>query len=107
MNLKSVFCRVGLVAFVLVLGGCLAEEGPKAATEAEETETPSANNLSRIFGTPNGEDTVGRTYSKLSWGAPNENSEDGSALTDLPEYHIYWGFSLVTTRTSRIQRTRV
>lgn len=77
----QIFC--GLAAAMLVLSGCGGGSGSSSASTASAT--GSSGSTTAPAPTSKGSAT-------LSWTAPTSNS-DGSALTDLAGYHIYYGTS--------------
>jgi hypothetical protein len=72
---KKLACAAALTMAIALLGGC-RDPGPVAA--APTAPTPSA--------------TGGMGSATLSWEAPTSNS-NGSPLTDLAGYRIYYGSS--------------
>ena len=82
-SLKTlIFC--GLAAAVLILSGCGGGSGSSSASASGASSPPSA-------ATPAPAPTS-KGSATLTWTAPTSNS-DGSALTNLAGYHIYYGGS--------------
>lgn len=74
-----------LAIFALLTGGCLTGgSSPGAVSVADDSGSTQPGGGT----TPGGETTYGSVT--LSWTAPTYN-EDGSVLTDLDGYRIYWG----------------
>jgi len=73
LNTLKTFC--GLAAAMLILSGCGGGSGS-----------------SSVSASASGPEPTSKGSATLTWTAPTKNS-DGSALTDLAGYHIYYGTS--------------
>jgi len=73
MRTLKLFC--GCAAAVLILSGCGGGSGSSSTPASASNPPPTAKGTAT-----------------LRWTAPTSNS-DGSALTDLAGYHIYYGTS--------------
>ena len=84
-SLKTLKMLCGFAAVMLVLAGCGGGSGSSSASPSA-TATGSSGSTTSPAPTNKGSAT-------LTWTAPTANS-DGSALTDLAGYHIYYGTSI-------------
>ena len=78
---------LALAAFALLISGCLTEVvAPDVARQSSD------NNLAPASDSSPAPSSAETTYGSitLSWTAPTYNT-DGSVLTDLDGYRIYWG----------------
>lgn len=81
-SLKTLKTFCGLAAAVLVLAGCGGGSGSSSASASGTSGPPSATAPA----------PTSKGSATLNWTAPTSNS-DGSALTNLAGYHIYYGAS--------------
>jgi hypothetical protein len=79
-SLKTLKTFCGLAAVVLILCGCGGGAGSSSAS------------ASGTSGPPGATAPTSKGSATLAWTAPTSNS-DGSALTNLAGYHIYYGSS--------------
>jgi hypothetical protein len=81
-SLKPLTTLCGLGALVLILSGC---GGSSGSSSTSASALGSASSAAAPASASQGSAT-------LTWTAPTENS-NGTALTDLAGYHIYYGTS--------------
>jgi len=88
--------RLGCIALVVVCVSLLQachENGSSSALSTSDASTPPASTGTPPSNTPTGTSTPPATGSAtLSWSAP-ATREDGSALTDLAGFKVYYGTS--------------
>jgi hypothetical protein len=89
-----VACRfLATVAVVGALAACGGGGGSSATTSSSASVAPlSSSDSSPPAGSPPSSSTSSIGAATLSWAAPDENT-DGSALTNLAGYRIYFGTS--------------
>jgi len=90
-EISQIATRSGLAGLILiawVLGGCSPVQGTNnAPTSPDAADTPAGTIT--VAGSP-AVSVTGTGTAALAWAAPTYNT-DGSPITDLAGYHIYYG----------------
>lgn len=87
MSLKTLKTVCGVAAAMLILSGCGGSGGSSSTSASSSSPPPSSTGGSGSTPPPTSKGTA-----TLTWTAPTSNS-DGTALTDLAGYHIYYGIT--------------
>lgn len=90
--MKSLQAVIGTVVMALMLSGCGGGSGSAtSASGASASSTPPTTGTGTGTGTGSGSGTGTSTGSaQLAWQPPTTNT-NGTALTNLAGYHIYYG----------------
>jgi hypothetical protein len=79
----------GLIVIAWVLGGCSPVQGTSNAPTSPAAAGAPAGAIT-VAGSPAASVVAGTGTAALAWAAPTHNT-DGSPITDLAGYHIYYG----------------
>ncbi len=96
--MRSLKAILGLAMMAFILSGCGGGSGPSSSSSGVSTSPPPTSGTGSGSGSGSGTGTSTGSAT-LSWQAPTSNT-NGTALTDLAGYHIYYGTnsSSLTTR---------